>query len=89
MSLDKAAQINRLSERLNITKARAIEIIEAFTDIMTETLVQGDRVLLTNFGSLVVRRSAETRATYSPGGITPATNRVRFRPAKALKQKVQ
>lgn len=57
--MNKAELALKLSEKLNIPKKTAEEIIEVFEMVITQTLVAGDEVTIAGFGTFSARlRSA-------------------------------
>lgn len=51
----KSELIESLSERADITLAKAEEIVDLFFDSVTDTLCKGERVEIRGFGALTVR----------------------------------
>ncbi len=90
--MNKTELINSLSEETTISKKDVARILETFTRIVERTLVSGDKVQWSGFGTFnVSRRSARM-------GINPATKEriklpatavAKFRPGKSLKETVR
>lgn len=74
-----------------LTKKQAKEVVDAMTEAITENLIRGDRVTLPGFGSFrVSERAARTGRNPKTGATIkiPATNNVRFKAGKNLKESV-
>jgi len=67
MTLTKAQIIEEVSIRNGLTKKKSTETVEAFLEIMKNTLESGEDVLITGFGKFCVKHKAERR------GRNPAT----------------
>jgi len=81
--------INLLSQRANISRKEAWDIIRAFTDAVTETLVQGQKVTIPNFGVFTLSRlKAKTAINPSTGQHIqiPEMTIPRFRASTKLKR---
>ena len=57
-TLTKAELAELLFERLGLNKRESKDMVEAFFDIIHETLVRGDDVKLSGFGNFNIRRKA-------------------------------
>lgn len=87
--MNKAELAQALSEKLNVSKREAEDMINAFVDLTIATLKKGDEVVLTGFGAF----SAKTRAArtgVNPQNPTekiqiPAVKVPKFKAGKALK----
>lgn len=79
------------AERAGISKREAEQLVSALIDTISQTLEQGEAVLLTGFGTFEVRqRQAKVGRdprTKEPMTI-PATQVPVFRPCKCLKDRV-
>lgn len=53
--MNKSELIQKVSERVNLTKKRAEEVVNLIFDSMTEAMARGDRVEIRGLGSFVVR----------------------------------
>ncbi|MDX1631710.1 MAG: HU family DNA-binding protein [Thermoanaerobaculia bacterium] len=74
-----------------LTKKQAKEVVDAMTEAITENLIRGDRVTLPGFGSFQVSERAARTGRNPKTGATikiPATNNVRFKAGKNLKESV-
>ena len=94
--MNKSELVEALAEKMDTTKADAQRTIDAIFDtkdgVLTETLVKGERVQITGFGTFETRkRKARTGRNPRTGEeikigptISPS-----FRPGKALKEAVK
>ena len=63
--MNKAELINRLAEKVGVSKKQAEDMLEAMLEITTNTLKEGGEVTLTGFGTF----SAKERS--ARGGVNP------------------
>ena len=89
--MNKTELVNALPERTGLSKKNAEEVLTATLDIITETLVEGEKVQLVGFGSFEVReraarmgRNPRTREEVP----IPASRAVQFKSGKVLKNAV-
>lgn len=91
-TLTKAELAELLFEKLGLNKRESKDMVEAFFDIVHETLVSGDDVKLSGFGNFNIRRKA-SRPGRNPrtGEAIPikARNVVTFHASHKLKGIVQ
>lgn len=80
------------SKGLEITQQNVLEVIQTLIEEITESLAQGDTVVMRNFGAFQVR---ETKAKIGRNPKQPATDvpiparaAVKFKPGKEMKEKV-
>lgn len=77
---------------VEIAQQDVLEVIQALIGQVTESLGQGDAVVMRNFGSFHVRESKAKvgRNPKNPGKDVPIPARavVRFKPGKEMKEKV-
>lgn len=79
----------RLAKDHGLTQRQARDITNDVISHVTDALAQGDTVRLNDFGTLSVVRTKERKLSDAMGGgIAPARNRVKFKPAKAIKEAV-
>ncbi len=86
--MNKAELIAAVAAKTGATKKSAEEAVNAFTDVVTETLKKGDKVQLVGFGSFeVIKRAARKgRNPQTKEEIKiPASKAPKFKPGKALK----
>jgi len=89
--MNKADIISAVAERSEISKKDAEKVVNAFVDMLTDALVQGEKVQLVGFGSFEVKeraarigRNPRTKESIEiPASKTPV-----FKPGKALKDAV-
>lgn len=87
----KSELIECLSERSDITLAKAEEVIDLFFDSVTETLCQGHRVEIRGFGAFTVReyKAYEGRNPKTGEKIVVPPKRLPFwKTGQELKQRV-
>jgi nucleoid DNA-binding protein len=77
---------------LELTQQAVLEVVQTLIDEITESLAQGDTVVMRNFGTFLVRETKAKvgRNPKKPGKdvIIPARAAVKFKPGKELKEKV-
>ena len=90
-SVNKALLVDRLAERLNITKKAAGEAVEAIVDEITKSVAKGDKVAISGFGvfekadrAARVGRNPQTGATVK----IKATSVPKFRAGAEFKNAV-
>lgn len=87
--MNKAELVADVAERMNESKMKAEEAVNAVFDSITHALKRGDEVRLPAFGVFVVSETAARTARNPQTGEqvpVPAGKRARFRPGKALKE---
>ncbi|NDV19178.1 DNA-binding protein [Pseudodesulfovibrio sp. JC047] len=90
--MTKAELVVKIAEKANLTKANAERALNAFLDTVEGTLVKDGKLTLTGFGTFVVeeRKARVGRNPRTGAEIQiPATNIVKFRPGKILKDAVK
>lgn len=89
--MKKTDFIDALSEKANLSKADATRAVDSVVDIISDTLKSGDQVVLTGFGTFLVRKR-EARSGRNPrtGEVIQieASNVPAFKAGKALKDAV-
>lgn len=89
--MKKTEFIDALAAKTNLSKADATRALEGVIDIVTTTLQGGDQVVLTGFGTFLVRKR-EARSGRNPrtGEVIQieASNIPAFKAGKALKDAV-
>src|SRR5690606_18488948 len=92
MALTKAEMAERLYEDVGLNKRAAKEYVDAFFDVLRDSLQQGRQVKLSGFGNFDLRRKNQ-RPGRNPktGEEIPITARtvVTFRPGQKLKERVE
>jgi DNA-binding protein HU-beta len=90
--MNKAELIDAIAEKASLSKADAKSFLDAFTDIATTSLINGDRVVLSKFGTFsVIKRTARTGRNPATGApiTVPEKTIVKFKPGLNLRAKVQ
>ncbi len=76
--MNKAELINAIAEKAGLTKADAKNALDATIEVISEAMVQNDKVALIGFGTFSVSEKAERT------GINPATKEKITIPAKKV-----
>lgn len=80
-----------VAEKHSTTKAEAARILSTVLGTIEESLIKGEDVTLTGFGSLKVTERAERAGRNPQTGealVIPARKAVTFKPGKSLKEAV-
>ena len=89
--MNKTELITAVAEKAEISKKDAEKAIKAFTDVVTDELVKGEKVQLVGFGTFEVSERAEREGrnpkTREPMTIA-ASKSPKFKAGKALKDMV-
>lgn len=86
--MNKSELIATIAEKSELNKKEAKKALNAFTDIITENLRNGDKVQLVGFGTFeVVNRAARTGRNPQNSNIIeiPASKTPKFKVSKSLK----
>lgn len=89
--MNKSELVDSVSKKSKLSVKEAASAVNAFMDVVKESLADGDSVTLVGFGSFVVRdRAARTGHNPRTGETLniPAIKVPAFRPGKSLKDKV-
>ena len=89
--MNKTEFVAAVAEQAGLSKKDAEKAIAAYTDVVSEELVNGGKVQLVGFGTfeVVERPEREGRNPKTKERITVAASRVpKFKAGKALKDKV-
>lgn len=89
--MNKQELITAIAEKSELNKKQAEKVINTFTDIITETLRNGDKVQLVGFGSFeVIERAARTGRNPQDSSIIeiPASKTPKFKASKSLKMAI-
>lgn len=81
-----------LAEKMGVTKKQGVEWVDAFIEIVTNTLRKGDKVNITGFGIFKVsdRKAREGRNPRTGESIhIAASKKPRFTPGKLLKEAIK
>ena len=89
--MNKTELIAAVAEEAEMTKKDAEKAVKAVIDVISDALVQGDKVQLIGFGTFEVRERG-ARVGHNPSTQkeikSPASNAPAFRVSKQLKEKV-
>lgn len=89
--MNKKELVSAVAEKCEVSKKDAEKIIEGVTDVITEALVNGDKVQLVGFGTFEVAERAAREGRNPKSGETmqiPASKSPKFKAGKALKDAV-
>lgn len=85
--MNKAELIEALAQRSGLQKQKAKKMLDAYIDIVTETMAENKEIVLIGFGTMTPRpqtsRLARNPKTGTPVTI-PARTTVKFKPGKYL-----
>lgn len=90
--MNKAELISVISEKNNISKIKATEILDSVLDTITDTLKSGENVRLVGFGTFDVSRRKSRKGMHPQTGETlkiKARTVARFKSGKHLRDAVQ
>jgi DNA-binding protein HU-beta len=90
--MNKAELANIVAEENGLTKAAALRILDSTFSAMRQALSNGEEVVVPDFGKFLTETRAERDGRNPKTGATikiPATQVVKFKVAKALKDLVQ
>ena len=89
--MNKTELIAAVAEKAEISKKDAEKAVKAFTDVVSEELVNGGKIQLVGFGTFeVAERAARTGRNPQTGADMeiPASKSPKFKAGKALKDMV-
>lgn len=89
--MNKTELITAVAEKADISKKDAEKAVKAFTDVISDELVKGEKVQLVGFGTFeVTKRPAREGRNPKTGELMPiaASNAPKFKAGKALKDMV-
>lgn len=90
--MTKAEIVARIAEKTGVEKSNTQEIIEAFMDIVKETVAQGEPVYLRGFGSFIRKTRAEKigrNIKEEKAIVIPEHNIPAFKPSKTFVNEVK
>lgn len=90
--MTKADIVNEISKRTGVDKVTVLSSVEAFMDVVKESLVKGENVYLRGFGSFIVKKRAQKTARNISKNTTiiiPEHNIPSFKPAKTFVNEVK
>ncbi|MCI8949906.1 MAG: HU family DNA-binding protein [Lachnospiraceae bacterium] len=89
--MNKTELIAAVAEKAEISKKDAEKALKAFTDVVTDELVKGEKVQLVGFGTFEVSERAEREGRNPKSGepmTIAASKSPKFKAGKALKDMV-
>ncbi|NLK12509.1 MAG: HU family DNA-binding protein [Candidatus Phytoplasma sp.] len=91
--MNKTELVALIAERVGVTQVLAGDVVQAFIDVVTETLAEREeKVVVTGFGTFEVRNRVERRGKNPRTGeeiVVPAQKTPAFRAGKLLKDAVK
>lgn len=90
--MNKTELVTAMAEKAELSKKDAEKALTAFTNIVADTLVDGNRVAITGFGTFeVVERAARTGRNPQTGESIQiqASKSPKFKAGKALKDAIK
>jgi DNA-binding protein HU-beta len=90
--MTKADIVNEISKRTGVDKVTVLSSVEAFMDVVKESLVKEENVYLRGFGSFIVKKRAKKTARNISKNTTiiiPEHNIPSFKPAKTFVNEVK
>ena len=89
-TVSKVDLARTLAGELSISKSLAKRLVDTFFKLLTETIVEGDRIEARGFGVFTVKKTnAKPRARNPRTGeivYVPARRKVQFKPGKLVKE---
>lgn len=89
--MNRQELITEISNRTELNKKDTENVVATFIDVIKESLIKGEKILLSGFGTFdVVERAARTARNPKTGESIEvgASKSPKFKPAKALKESV-
>ena len=90
--MNKTELIAQIAETTGVTKVTSRKALDSFFANMGKAMEEGERVIVSGFGSFQVTKRAEKKGRNPQTGETisiPAHNVVKFRPGKRLRSLVE
>lgn len=91
-TLTKRDLVNKISAETVLTQNEVFNVIQRAVEIISDTLAEGDRVVIRNFGTFQIKqvKAKVGRNPKNPGKDVPIPARsvVKFKVGKDLKEKV-
>lgn len=85
--MNKAELIDAIAQRTGTQKLKAKQMLDAYIDIVTETMSKNEEIVLVGFGTIQPHPQTERLARNPKTGIPvmiPARTTVKFKPGKYL-----
>jgi DNA-binding protein HU-beta len=89
--MNKADLVNSISQKTGLTKTKTNEVIDAFVESVTESLKDGDKVTLVNFGTFNTSKRDARKGRNPKTGETieiPAKRVARFKVGTGLSKNI-
>jgi DNA-binding protein HU-beta len=90
--MNKTEFVTAIAEKAGLTKVDAKKALDAFVEVVGESLASGDRISLVGFGTFSVTEKAARRGinpkTHQPIDI-PARKTPKFKPGSELSDKIK
>ena len=90
--MNKTQLIDAVAQSANVSKGEARRCVEAFIEIVSDTLEKNDKVVISGFGTFVVTKK-QGRLGRDPRNGNPiriaARNVAKFRPSQELSDRVR
>ncbi len=89
--MTKAELVEKIYERLGLTKKECFDLVESLFDILKDALINGENLKISSFGSFTVKNKKTRKGRNPQTGetITISERRVvTFRPSKLLKDEI-
>ena len=90
--MTKEQLVEMMAQKADISKKAAGDALDAFTEAVTNTLVKGDKITLTGFGTFSTSKRAARDGVNPKTGAKlriPAMRVAKFKAGKALKDAVR
>ncbi|MBQ9124557.1 MAG: HU family DNA-binding protein [Acholeplasmatales bacterium] len=90
--MNKSELVAIVADSANLTKKEAENVIDSFLDAIADALVEGDKVVLSGFGTFEVRERASRSGLNPRTGeeiLIPAQKTPAFKAGKILKDRVK
>ena len=85
--MTKSEVVNEISKKTGVDKAEALKCVEAFMEVVKESLTNEENVYLRGFGSFILKKRAQKTARNISTNTTivvPEHNIPAFKPAKTF-----
>lgn len=92
-TVTKRELVIKVSDKVNLTQSQVSQVVQSFIEEITESLADGNDVVLRNFGAFQItvtkpKVGRNPRQPETPVNI-PARTIVKFKPGKEMKEKVE
>ena len=90
--MTKAEIVNEISKKTGIDKTTTLTSVEAFMEVVKDSLAEGENVYLRGFGSFILKKRAQKTARNISKNTTiiiPEHNIPAFKPAKTFVNSVK